>query len=68
LTVNDAGSLALLLFESNQAAIKQTISQGEHARFLTSIGFGRDVDVSSEIDAVPVVPVLKDGRLVLEEN
>lgn len=67
-TVNDAGSLALLLYDSNQTAIKQTISQGEHARFLTSIGFGRDVEVSSEIDAVPVLPVLKDGRLVLEEN
>ncbi|MBK7140548.1 MAG: 2-phosphosulfolactate phosphatase [bacterium] len=68
ITVNDAGSLALLLFESNREAIGQTIAQGEHARFLTSIGFGRDVEVSSEIDAVPVLPVLKDGRLVLEEN
>lgn len=67
-TINDAGSLALLLFESNNAAIKQTIFQGEHARFLASIGFERDVDVSSEIDTVPVLPVLRDGRLVLEEN
>ena len=58
----------LLLFESNKDAIKQTIYQGEHARFLASIGFERDVDVSSEIDAVPVLPVLRDGRLVLEEN
>lgn len=68
ITINDAGSLALLLFESNKDAIKQTIYQGEHARFLASIGFERDVDVSSEIDAVPVLPVLRDGRLVLEEN
>ena len=67
-TINDSGSLALLLFESNSTAIKQTILQGEHARFLASIGFERDVDVSSEIDSVPVLPVLRDGRLVLEEN
>lgn len=66
--LNDAGSLALLLFESNKSEIKQTIAQGEHGRFLASIGFNRDVEVASEVDSVPVLPILRDGRLVLEEN
>lgn len=66
--LNDAASLALLLYESNEDAIGETIAQGEHGRFLASIGFGRDVEMSSEIDAVPVLPILRDGRLVLEEN
>ncbi len=63
---NDAASLALLLYRTNREQIKQTIEDGEHGRFLASIGFGEDVATASAIDAVPVLPVLKDGRLVLE--
>ncbi len=67
-TVNDAGSLSLLLFRTNKTAIRQTLEQGEHGRFLTSIGFGRDVEIASEVDSMPVLPMLRDGRLVLDEN
>jgi 2-phosphosulfolactate phosphatase len=67
-TVNDAGSLALLLYRTNKTAIRQTLEQGEHGRFLTSIGFGGDVAIASDVDSIPVVPVLRDGRLVLDEN
>ena len=66
-TLNDAGSLALLLFRSNKTALRQTIEQGEHGRFLTSIGFAGDVEIASAIDSIPVLPILKDGRLVLDE-
>ena len=62
--LNDAGSLALLLYRTNRSAIRQAIAQGEHGRFLTSIGFGRDVEIATEIDSMPILPVLKDGRLV----
>ena len=67
-TVNDAGSLALLLYRTNKTAIKQTLEQGEHGRFLTSLGFGRDVETAADVDSMPVVPILRDGRLVLDEN
>jgi 2-phosphosulfolactate phosphatase len=67
-TVNDAGSLALLLYRTNKTAIKQTLEQGEHGRFLTSLGFGRDVEAAADVDSMPVVPILRDGRLVLDEN
>ena len=67
-TLNDAGSLALLLYRSNKTALKQTIEQGEHGRFLTSIGFAGDVDTAAAVDSMPVLPVLKDGRLVLDES
>jgi len=64
LTVNDAGSLALLLYRSNKAALRQTIAQGEHARFLSRLGFEGDIAVAAAADSMPVLPVLKDGRLV----
>lgn len=62
--LNDAGSLALLLYRTNKSAIRQAIAQGEHGRFLASIGFGRDVETATEVDSMPILPVLRDGRLV----
>ncbi len=67
LTVNDAGSLALLLYRTNKTAIRQTIAQGEHGRMLESIGFGADIETAAAIDSMPVLPVLKDGRLIPED-
>lgn len=62
--LNDAGSLALLLYRTNKSAIRQAIAQGEHGRFLASIGFGRDVEIATDVDSMPILPVLRDGRLV----
>jgi 2-phosphosulfolactate phosphatase len=68
ISVNDAGALALLLYRNNQKTMKETIAQGEHARFLMSIGFGRDVETASAVDSMPVLPVLADGRLILDNR
>lgn len=65
---NDASSLALLLYETNNDRIKQAIAAGEHGNYLDSIGFGEDVAVASDIDSMPVLPILKDGRLILESE
>lgn len=67
-TLSDAGSLALLLYRANKTAIRQSIAQGEHGRYLTSIGFKKDVEFATEVDALPVLPILKDGRLILESD
>jgi len=67
LDLNDAGSLALLLYRSNKTAIKQSIAQGEHGRYLTRIGFADDIENAAAVDSIPVLPVLQDGRLVLEQ-
>jgi len=64
LTLNDAGSLARLLYRDRQTSLKEAISQGEHGRFLTALGMSADVDLCSRIDIMPVLPVLKDGCLV----
>jgi len=68
LTLNDAASLALLLYRDSRHEIRKTIEQGEHGKYLTSIGFASDVTLASEVDSIPVLPILKDGRLILEEN
>ncbi|MCP4684103.1 MAG: 2-phosphosulfolactate phosphatase [bacterium] len=68
LELNDAATLALLLYEANRADLPKAIARGEHGRYLTEIGFGRDVEVSSEVDSRPVLPVMRDGRLVRVED
>jgi len=65
---NDASSLALLLYRSNKDRIKVAIEDGEHGRFLASIGFSDDVSTASAVDTINVLPVLRDGRLVLETD
>lgn len=64
--LNDAGSLALLLYRSSKTSIKQSIAQGEHGRFLAKIGFAEDVAAAANVDSIPILPVLRDGRLTLD--
>lgn len=68
LTINDAGSLALLLYRSNMRAVKQTIAQGEHGRYLTQIGFATDVAAAAVTDSMPVLPILREGQLALADD
>ncbi len=66
IALNDAGSLALLLYQTNRTAIRQVIQQGEHGRYLVNLGFSEDIEIAAGIDTMPVFPVLKEGRLVPE--
>jgi len=68
LELNDAAALALLLYETNRSDLQKAIGRGEHGRYLTEIGFGRDVEISAEVDSRPVLPVMRDGRLVKVEE
>ncbi|MCP4703581.1 MAG: 2-phosphosulfolactate phosphatase, partial [candidate division Zixibacteria bacterium] len=68
LELNDAASLALLLYRSNSRALKETIAQGEHGRYLKKIGFGQDVALAADADSIPILPVLEDSRIRLELN
>jgi 2-phosphosulfolactate phosphatase len=68
LELNDAASLAGLLYHNSATSIRPTIMKGEHGQYLSSLGFGRDVEIATDIDSIPVTPVLRDGRLVLHEE
>jgi len=68
LDLNDAASLALLLYRSNSRALKETVAQGEHGRYLQKLGFGEDVSLAAEADSIPVLPVLKESRIVLDQE
>jgi 2-phosphosulfolactate phosphatase len=65
-TLNDAASLAVLLYHNSRSAMKKVVAEGEHGRYLTSIGFAHDLEIASRVDSMPVLPVMRDGRLILD--
>jgi 2-phosphosulfolactate phosphatase len=67
-TLNDAGVLARLLYSERKTSLHDAIAQGEHGRFLSSLGLDGDVDICSRLDSMPVLPVLKEGRLIGPEE
>jgi len=64
--LNDAGKMAHLFFKTREQDLAFSVSQGEHGKYLNSIGFSDDVTFSSKVDSIPIIPVLKDGKLVLD--
>ena len=66
--LNDAASMAWQLYQNNSGSLYETIEKGEHARFLISIGFKDDIGTATEVDSMPIRPVLIDGRLIIDEN
>lgn len=66
--LNDAGSLALLLYKDNRSNLSRAVANGEHGRYLSSIGFDADIAFAGEVDRFGLVPKLVDGQLVLENN
>ncbi len=66
--INDAASLALLLYQANQSSLMEIIQRGEHGRRLADLSFGDDVIIAAQPDTIPVLPVLVDGRLVIDNS
>jgi 2-phosphosulfolactate phosphatase len=63
--MNDGAHAAVALFDKFGSDIRRMLLDSAHGRYLTSLGFGSDVETSSRVDSVPVLPVLKDGRITL---
>jgi 2-phosphosulfolactate phosphatase len=68
LTLNDAASLARLLYADKTSVLSKAVAEGEHGRFLGSIGLGRDLEICASVDTMPTLPVLIDGRLTIQEE
>lgn len=65
--LNDAGKMAHLFFETRKENLAFSIAQGEHGRYLQNIGFEKDVEFAAQVDTIPVLPVLIDGKLVVDQ-
>jgi len=64
LELNDAAAFARD-FDAAMGASPEAILRGcEHGRYLAGLGFEEDLPVCAAVDTVPVVPHLKEGRIM----
>ncbi len=54
----DAGLTALILYKNSKRNILGMMKKSMHGRYLISIGFEDDLKLCSEVDSVPVVPLV----------
>ena len=63
LDVNDAGRSAEFLYRSAVDDLMEIMKGTEAGIALTRHGLGKDVEVCSQVDTIPVVPIVQDGRI-----
>ena len=63
--LGDSVQIAHALYRGTQDHLARALFGAEHTQRLIGLGFGEDVTYCARIDAVPVLPVLDDNRIVL---
>lgn len=63
LVVNDAAEMAAEYDRTHGADPEGILRRSEHGRYLIELGFEEDLPVCAAVDQVPLVPILKDGRI-----
>jgi len=61
--LNDGAKAALVLNEKWGSDTYGVVSGSSHGKYLLELGFGLDLEVCSRVDSVPVLCVLKEGRI-----
>lgn len=64
--LRDAARAAALLYRAVAARLAEAVASADHAQDLAAKGFAHDVTRSAALDALTVVPALRDGILVAE--
>ncbi|MDX1532452.1 MAG: 2-phosphosulfolactate phosphatase, partial [Rhodothermales bacterium] len=64
----DAAHIAFWQYVHDRDALEEAILRSNHAEHLIALGFEEDVHYCMRVDAVPVLPVYRDARLVLADK
>jgi 2-phosphosulfolactate phosphatase len=64
---NDAARLALQLSKQAAQDWLAFLNATDHGRYLAELGFGSDLATATEIDALAVLPIWKDGRITIND-
>ena len=65
---NDSAIAAEVLLKKYAKRIKALLRNCDHGRYLTEIGYSKDLAFCAEIDSLNVVPVMRDGRITKPEE
>jgi 2-phosphosulfolactate phosphatase len=63
--VSDAAHIAFTQYLHDKDRLVETLRKCNHAQYLTSKGYGEDVDFCLQLDTLPVLPYYEDNRLIL---
>jgi len=63
---DDAGMTAVILYKHSKRSIINMLRKSEHGKYLLSIGFADDLVLCSDIDSVPVIPVVEGTGIKLK--
>jgi len=63
-----AAALYRSLAGEDGSGLAQAVVTTDHARYLTSLGFGDDVALCASLDLTPVVPEYRRGRITVPER
>jgi 2-phosphosulfolactate phosphatase len=63
--LNDGAKAAVALYEKWGNDIYGVVSGSSHGKYLLELGFGLDLEVCSRVDSVPVLCVLREGRITV---
>jgi len=66
LELNDAAAFARDFDADYGSSPEEILRKSEHGRYLAGLGFEEDIPVCAAVDSVPVVPHLKEGRIMGE--
>ena len=64
IVLNDAAVMTCEYDRAHGRDPEAILARSEHGRYLVEIGFGDDLPVCAQVDSVPLVPFLKEGRIV----
>lgn len=62
-TLNDGAKAALVLYEHLDGSLTQVLRESTHGQYLASLGFDADLEYCAQIDSLPVVPTLVEGKI-----
>lgn len=68
LELNDGARAALILYEYYANDLSQMIHHASHGRRLMELGQRNDLLAAIAVDAIPIVPEMKNGELILSDE
>ena len=64
LRLNDAAEMAMAFDRAHGGDPEAVLRKSEHGRYLITLGFEEDLRIAARIDSVPVVPIVREGRIL----
>ncbi|MBK6875856.1 MAG: 2-phosphosulfolactate phosphatase [Ignavibacteria bacterium] len=66
--MNLSNDLAMLMNVPSQEKVLRMLNISEHGRYLSQIGFEKDLEICSKIDSYPIIPLFRNGVIRLREQ